>query len=406
MKTLITALIFATAIVAPSFADYAEPDRSAERKVEMEEDMYEDATELLDEHEWRKAAQKFREVAELKMAHADGALYWLAYAQNKMGQRPEALATLLDLQKTFPHSRYLKDGKALEVEIRNSSGQRVEPSTVVDDDVKLMAIQGLMNSDPERAVPILEKLIFNPNSSPKIRERAIFVLSQSKHPKAMEIIGRVARDGSRPELQSKALRYLGIAGGETSKKMLAEVYASSNDIKIKKSILKAYMIAGDRGRVLALAKTEQNEELRADAVTQLGLMGARAELADMYAKEPSTDIRKRIIHAMFLGGHVEKLAEIARSERVPELRLAAIKNLGLIGHGRTGPLLLEIYQTDQSLEVKKAVIKALFLQQNARTLVDLARKEKNPELKKEIISKLSLIQSKEAADYLLEYLQE
>jgi len=38
-------------------------------------------------------------------------------------------------------------------------------------------------------------------------------------------------------------------------------------------------------------------------------------------------------------------------------------------------------------------------------LVDLARAEKNFELKREIVSKLSLMKSKDATDYLLELLK-
>ena len=61
---------------------------------------------------------------ELKGTKADAALYWKAYAQNKLGQRPEALATINILLKDYPKSRYLSDAKALEVEVK----QRVRPA--------------------------------------------------------------------------------------------------------------------------------------------------------------------------------------------------------------------------------------------------------------------------------------
>ena len=50
-----------------------------------------------------------------------------------------------------------------------------------------MALNGLLNSDPEKALPILEKLLQGP-ASPKLRERAVFVLAQSNSPKAREIL--------------------------------------------------------------------------------------------------------------------------------------------------------------------------------------------------------------------------
>ena len=48
---------------------------------------------------------------------------------------------------------------------------------------------------------------------------------------------------------------------------------------------------------------------------------------------------------------------------------------------------------------------ALFLQNNAKLLVDLARAEKDPQMKKEIVSKLSIMHSKDATDYLMELLK-
>ena len=56
--------------------------------------------------------------------------------------------------------------------------------------------------------------------------------------------------------------------------------------------------------------------------------------------------------------------------------------------------------------MRKSVINSLFIQGNARALVDLARREKDLDLKKSIVSKLSLMRSKEATDYLMEYLRE
>jgi HEAT repeat protein len=392
---LLALIIAVTPLVAQS---------RAERAVEREQELYEDATDSLDDQEWRSAADKFRRVVNLKMSHADAAMYWLAYAQNKMGQRPEALATLVELQNTFPKSKWASDGKALEVEIRQSSGQRVEPDDISDEDVKLMAVNGLMHTDPARAVPLLEKIIAG-NQPKKVKDKALFVLSQSGSPRGLEVLGRVARNGGEPELQAKALRYLGISGGEDSRRVLQEVYASTSDRSVKKSILKAYMISSDNGRLLALAKTEPDEELRSDAVRQLGLMGARNELSVLYAAEPSIEVKESIIKAMFLGGAAQKLADIARTETVPELKIAAIKNLGLMGN-TTGPLLLQLYETNSTADVRKAVVHGLFLQGNAKGLITLAKKEKDPAVKKSIIQKLSIMGSEEATEYLMELLND
>jgi hypothetical protein len=55
--------------------------------------------------------------------------------------------------------------------------------------------------------------------------------------------------------------------------------------------------------------------------------------------------------------------------------------------------------------VKRSIINALFIQQNAPALVTIARSESNPGLKKEAVSRLSIMHSKEATDYLMELLK-
>lgn len=382
-----------------------ERDERKQEKIDREEELYSDATDALDDHDWRGAANGFRKVAALRMSHADGALYWLAYAQAKMGQRAEGLATLVELQKDFPKSRWMQDAHALEVEIRQSAGQKIEPAGVEDEDLKLMAVNGLLTSDPDRALPIIEEVLKSPKQSRKVKDRALFVLSQSGSPRAKEILAQTARSSANPDMQGRAIRYLGMMGGESSRALLGDIYTSSNDIKLKKSILRSYLVSGDRARLLALARSEPNQELRADAITQIGILGGRTELADLYASESSVELRKKIIQAMFIGGNSEKLAEIARSEKVAELRIAAIHNIGLLAGPKSSSLLLSLYDSDPSADVRKAVVNGLFLQGNAKALVDLARREKDPEMKKEIVSKLSVMGSKEANEFFLEILK-
>jgi HEAT repeat protein len=108
---------------------------------------------------------------------------------------------------------------------------------------------------------------------------------------------------------------------------------------------------------------------------------------------------------MFVGNQSDRLIELAKGEKDPELRKTAIRNLGLMKRAGTAEALVSIYGSDQAPDVRKAVVNALFLQNNGKALVDLARAEKSPEMKKEIVSKLSIMKSKEATDYLLELLK-
>jgi HEAT repeat protein len=188
--------------------------------------------------------------------------------------------------------------------------------------------------------------ILSGSSSIKVKENALFVLSQSRSARAHEILGNVAKGGSNPDLQMKAIRYLGAMGGRTTPRF-----------------------------------------------------------SQLYQAEPSVEVKKQILQAMFVGGDADKLVDLAKSEKDPELRKSAIHNLGMMKRSGTSEALTGIYASDASLDVKKAVVNALFIQNNAAALVGLARAEKNPEMKKEIVSRLSVMKSKEATDYMLELLK-
>ena len=121
-------------------------------------------------------------------------------------------------------------------------------------------------------------------------------------------------------------------------------------------------------------------------------------------KETSVDVKKQVIRALFTGGSVTRLTELAKGEQNPELRLLAVRNLGLMGGKRTGDTLIEIYNSDKNPDIRKAVINGLFTSNNAEGLVALARKEQDMSMKKDMVQKLSNMQSKVATDYLLEIL--
>jgi len=376
----------------------------AQDKIEQLQELYDDGREDLDDDRYDRAAAKFKQLADMNGPQTDAALYWKAYAENRLGKRDAALTSIADLKRRFPQSRWQRDASALEIEVRQSTGQPVKPADQSDEELKMLAIQGLMNSGSEAAMPLLEKVI-NGSASPREKSKALFVLAQSGSPQAREILGKIARGQSNPELQRKAVEYLGLFGGAEARKTLAEVYASSSDASVKHAILRSYMIGGDHERLFAAAKSEKDESLRREAIRQLGLVHGTNELEQLYKTETSPDVRRDILQAFFLAGDAGRLVQAAQGEKDAELRRAAIRNLGLIHSDDSGKALQEIYSKETNHEVKAEVLNAYFLQGNAKALVAIARSEKDPELKKTAVSKLSLMRSKEGTDYLMELLQ-
>lgn len=366
---------------------------------------YQKGLRALDARRWDEAIEDFDASADRKGSNADAALYWKAYAQNRAGEREDALDTISDLKDDYPSSRWLKDAKALEVEIHAATGAPVNAGSYSDDDLKLLAVNSLMASDPDKALPILKNLLASNNNSPQIKDRAMFVLSQNPSPEAQKLLADTARGSSNPDLQLKAIRYMGMMGSKAGRDALASVYSSSSDPRIKRAVLEAFMISGSRDFLYNAAKNEKDPELRRDAIKQLAISGGEAQLWQLYQSETSIENKEAIVKSMFLTGNSAHLADIARSESNPELRVAAIKSLALMGSRGESDFLVSLYRSDQHREVRAAIINALFLQQNGKALVDLARAERDPEMKKEIVSKLALVHSKESTDYMMELLK-
>jgi HEAT repeat protein len=357
----------------------------------------------LDEGDYDHAVQAFDEVVKMHGRKADAALYWKAYALNKAGNKAQALTTVTELRKGFPRSNYLRDAGVLEQQIHSSTGQPPNPENVSDEELKLLALESLMNSEPERAVPLLDKVI-NGNGSPKLKDKVLFVLSQSGSEKAQQILLALAKGNTQPDLQKRAIRYMGMNGNGRNRAVLKEIYNSSSDVGVKKSVFQAWLMSGDKESVLAVARTEKSPELRRDAIRHLGMMGGRAELRDMYKNSGDAETREAVVEGMLMCGDSQGLVEIANGEKDPRVADRAIRTLGMVGGRDSLTALTNIYNSRTEIETRKSVINALFLHGAGKEMVALARKETNPELKKALVQKMSLMGSPEITEYMMEIL--
>ncbi|MBI3263038.1 MAG: HEAT repeat domain-containing protein [Acidobacteria bacterium] len=374
-----------------------------DREREQLERLYEQATADLDAARWEAAISKLTRIAQAGGEKADGAIYWKAYADVKRGQFEEALAGVEALKAK--KSRWIKEAEALQLQIKQAAGQKVDPETQADDDLKLMAINSLLHSDQERAIPLLEQVLKG-SGSPKLKERALFVLTQTNSSQARAIVGNLARGDANPDLQMRAIRNLGFFGGQQSRQILYEIYSSASGTDVKRAILQSFRLSGDREHVAQAARGESDPQLRAEAINQLGLMKANAELAQLYEKETTAAVKKQIVRSLFLTGQPEFIVQIARADGDPDVRLDAIRRLGLMGREKTGAALVEMYGKEKETSLKAQVIQSLFLQQNATALIQIARAEQDPTLKREAVKRLSNMKATpEITEFMMELLK-
>ncbi|HZD49828.1 MAG TPA: HEAT repeat domain-containing protein [Silvibacterium sp.] len=378
-------------------------DNSATKS--KEDALYSDGTRAINDGRWADAEAIFAKIAQPHGERAEAALYWQAYAENKQGKSARALETCAELRQAYPHGSWVNECGALEIEIRGKNGDPPPPQAEQDEDLKLLALNSLMQQDDSRALPIIQQILEGDHSE-RLKDRALFVLAQDQSQQAQAVLGQIARGQKDPALQRKAIQMIAVAHGPQSAAMLADIYRQSTNEQVKKAIIQAYLVTGNPNPLVEAASHESNPQLVKSAVQTLGAMGATSQLLTLYRQTSNAQTKAEIINAFVAAGQkgADALGTIASSEQDPELRRKAIRNLGIAGGMSAAPSLVATYKKNSDPETKKAVIQALFLAGDSHDLVELARAEKDPSLKQAIVQQLSIMHSKEATDYMLELL--
>lgn len=133
------------------------------------------------DNRWNEAVSAFERASSLNSDHADGALYWKAYAEQKLGKAHDALSTCHALRQKFPASHWLDECSALEIEVRAQFHETFVPSPDESDDVRLLALNSLMSQDAPRAYAQIERILTG-DSSQMLQEGALYLLNQQKDP--------------------------------------------------------------------------------------------------------------------------------------------------------------------------------------------------------------------------------
>jgi hypothetical protein len=176
-SALCGALVFAPLTVPAQVA----PEQSSSASTAPSEikgpSAYSDGMRAITDGRWLDAEGIFTKVAAQHRGLSDGALYWKAYAENKQGQANAALATCAELGRDFLTSNWVHECGALQIEIDAKAGKPIEPKVWSDDDLKLLALNSLMQKDEARALAQLQEIL-NGDASEQLKKKAMFILGQ------------------------------------------------------------------------------------------------------------------------------------------------------------------------------------------------------------------------------------
>lgn len=284
-------LVFLMSLSSPATAREKASEDKNEKEVKV---IYKKAKQALYQKEWSKAVKQLRQISEefSESKLTDDSLYWLGYSMNRLSLtlenmdkilnlQEEALSQLDSLMKQYPTSKWIDDAKRLRVEIAENlvkkgfkqykyilNGASIDPDT----EMKLVALDALMYMDRESTFPILEKII-RTNKNPEMKEKAIFILSQTADPRVIALLGEVAIKDADKKIRKKAIFWLGQIREPESLNLLLKIYNNSDDPELKEKILfSIYQYGSDTGikHLINLYKKERSLRLKKKIIFWLG----------------------------------------------------------------------------------------------------------------------------------------
>jgi hypothetical protein len=107
-----------------------------------------------------------------------------------------------------------------------------------------------------------------------------------------------------------------------------------------------------------------------------------------------------LIEAYAVAGDTETLRELASDAGNPERQAQAIRGLGVVGGDNVGEILVGIYGSTDSPEVKEAVMEGLLISGDDESVLQLFRQSRNDEEKADLLETLVMMDSEAVWDII------
>jgi HEAT repeat protein len=221
-----------------------------------------------------------------------------------------------------------------------------------DHEVREQAVFWLSQVNTDRAVSALDSIL-RTSKDRGLQEKAVFALSQQGSPRAQQALRGYAERAELPaETREKVIFWIGQTGGAENEAFLRSLYGRLKEEGLRNKILFSVSQAGgpENGRwLLGIARdATQPLELRKQALFWAGQSGASmADLGGLYTTLTDRAMREQLIFVYSQREEpaaVDKLLDIAKRETDPELRKKALFWLGQSDDPRAAKALQEIIE--------------------------------------------------------------
>lgn len=373
---------------------------------------------------------------------AGDALYWAAFALYKNDNLDRARSLLFDQERQYPKAATRRDAVSLLARIQTALAKQGNedariwlnkealppvdtarpgscPSEDDEDDLRVAALNGLLQMDAANAVPILKKVLARRDAcSTALRRKAVFILSQKRGAETEDMLLDVARNDPDPEVRQQAVFWLSQVGSERAVNALDSILRTTGDAELREKALFSLSQIHNPRAAQILREYAGNErapgDAREKAIFWLGQQRSpenAAFLRALYAKLSDADLKEKVIFSLSQMGGADNgrwLMEIALNEREPiEMRKKALFWAGQSGAELAQ--LVELYGRMQNQEMKEQLIFVYSQRREAAAvdkLIEIAKTERDRELRKKAIFWLGQSHDPRAAQVLLEIINQ
>ena len=376
--------------------------------------VFRSARDLITDGDWAKAQAKFDEYVSSfpNEKNIDAALYWKAYAEQKLAKYDQCRTTIDRLLQKYPNTNWKDDARTLLVQTPGASAAAY---------ADLVRVQGQAVTAP----PAIEQ--------PLVYSRATTVPQIQVTPAAPIApiegvliagaigIGRVDDsddDTSNDPCEFKIVVLQALFQTDVQRGIMAASEwlkpGSTQTVRCKSAALT--LLGRNGGKtvtpvILGVARNEADLKLRARAISALGATNDDSvvdSLRDFAMSSQDNSIVEASLYA--LSKHTGERAIAVLSEfamnnsRTVAQRKVAIASIASRPGDPAVDALFRIYDGDQTVEIRKAVISGFANRKSERAgtkLFDIARSAENVELRKSAISAISRRGGDKAIEFLL-----
>ena len=407
---------------------------------DVADSLYREARRALGIDNYPIAAMAFRKIREQypKSTYAPDAYYWEAFAMQRIGQQASlvtALNVLAQQQEKFPRASTRGDASALKTRIEGQLARLGDQQAIASladkarnatsdgcpraqDDERIDALNAVAQMDVDQALPILKKVLARREPcTQQLRRTAVWLVASKRPTDAATVLLNVAKSDPDKDVREQAVFWMANVPTEEATTMLIELAKKGDDLDLRKRAV--YSLSRSKSPRAASTLKEiamdasADVELRGDALNWYMNGPGRtsddavAFLRDVYGRADEGRFKQRVLQMIASRKSDETrafLTDVAQNSRESiDTRRSAL--YALSSAGATSTQLSQIYDRSMEVEFRQQVIGALSsLRENAgiEKLIDIARNDKNAQLRKQAVSSLSRSKDPRALQLLTE----